>query len=240
MDAKWQEESQNLMLGMAEKLDNIEKIVQTENIKDEIMMLSDSNGKFFKPSILHREKKVTMEHIYTLDGATKNIPTREYPEKVTDIVFMTGLNDSHDHLTSVEEIMNRQKDACHIYHHKFRKARFHIVAVAPESQKQRKLNKGLQEYAVNAGISYVDNNGLIDVQTGNVKPNIMDGYHYTPLATKIVAGQLERSLYANEHLQPRNNIREREQPPSLHNTAGNQPKHRIGQQPAFQKQQQQQ
>ena len=197
-DTRWQNKCQEVMLNMAEKLDKIEKIVdtdvpmallkmaekmdkveKTDSPKEEIMIISDSNGKHFDPNRLHHEKKVIMEHEYTLDGATRKIPERENPELVTDIVFMTGLNDSHDHRTSVEEIVNRQKDACHKFHHKFKKAKFHILAVAPETLKQRNLNKRLSEYAVSAGISYVNNDELIDERTGEVKDGMMKGSHYT-------------------------------------------------------------
>ena len=114
---------------------------------------------------------------------------------------MTGLNDSKDHRTSVEEIVNRQKEACHKYHHRFKNARFHIVAVAPETHEQQNLNKRLAEYATSAGISFVDNDLLFDEQTGDIKPKMLNGYHYTPTATAIIARQLKRSLYGNEPLQ---------------------------------------
>ena len=162
--AKWQTKCQQVMLHMAEKMENIEKIVGETQKKDEITIMSDSNGKYIDSNRIHHEKTVTMEHTYTLDGATKKIPTRANPESVKDIVFMTGLNDSKDHRTSVEEIVNRQKEACHKYHHRFKNARFHIVAVAPETHKQQNLNKQLAEYATSAGISFVDNHLLFDEQ----------------------------------------------------------------------------
>ena len=195
--AKWQTECQQVMLQMAEKMENIEKIVGETQKQDEIMIMSDSNGKHIDPKKIHHQKKVTMEHIYTLDKATKTIPTRANPESVTDIVFMTGLNDSKDHRTSVEEVVNRQKEACHKYHHRFKNARFHIVAVAPESHKQQNLNKRLSEYATSAGISFVDNDLLFDEQTGDIKPEMLNEYHYTPAATAIIAKQLKRSLYGS-------------------------------------------
>ena len=198
---KWQSECQEIMLRMAEKLENIEKVVGKPEMKDEIMIISVSNGKYFDPKRLHHEKTVKMEHTFTLDSATKKIPVRENPEKIKDIVFMTGLNDSKDHRTSVEEIINRQKDACHKYHHRFKNAQFHIVTVPPETQKQRNLNRRLKEYATSAGISFVDNDVLHDEQTGDLKPDVLENYHYTRLGTRLLAAQLKRSLYANGLLQ---------------------------------------
>ena len=160
------------------------------------MIISDSNGKHFDPK-RHHEKKVVMEHQYT-----RKIPERENPDFVTDIVFMTGLNNRGSNgMWNVEEIVSRQKDDCHEFHHKFKKAKFHIVAVPPETQKQRNLNKRLSEYASSAGISYVDNDDLIDKQTGEVKEGMMKRSHYTPLATSIIAGHLKRSLYSHKPLQ---------------------------------------
>lgn len=70
------------------------------------------------------------------------------------------------------------------------------MAVAPETQKQRNLNKRLKEYATSAGISFIDNDILYE-QNGDLKPNVMENYHYTPEGTRLLAGQLKRSLYAN-------------------------------------------
>ena len=110
-------------------MEKIEILVKSNQSKDEIMVITDFNGKHFRPSMLHHEKKVVMENIFTLEGANKKIPKRENPKAVKDIVFMMGLNDSKDHRTSVEEIINRQKQACHLYHHQYKKTKFHIVAV---------------------------------------------------------------------------------------------------------------
>ena len=217
-DSKWQTDCQQLMLTMAEKMENVEKMVGETQRKEEIMILSDSNGKHLDPKRLHHEKAVIMEHTYTLEGAVRKIPLRENPEVVKDIVFMTGLNDSKDHRTSVEEIVNRQKEACHKYHHRFKSARFHIVAVAPESQKQENLNKRLREYATSAGISFVSNDHLFDEQTGDIKQDMLQGYHYTPKATSIIAKQLKHSLYGNEPVQQnfipqaRRNMQQQPQP----------------------------
>ena len=139
------------MMAMADKLERIEKMVETNQPSEEIMVIADSNAKFIQPNLLHHEKKVTMERIFTLEAANNKIPQRDNPEAVTDIVFMTGLNDSRDHRTSVEDVVNRQKQACHKYHHKYKNARFHIVATAPETRKQQNLNKRLAEYSESAG-----------------------------------------------------------------------------------------
>ena len=207
----WMNDCQDVLLGMAQKLEKIEVLVESNQSKEEVMVITDSNGKHFRPSMLHHEKKVVMENIFTLEAANNKIPKRENPEAVKDIVFMTGLNDSKDHRTSVEEIVNRQKQACHLYHHQYKKAKFHIVAVAPKSLKQRNLNKRLLEYATSAGVSFVSNDALIDEQTGEVKEGMLEEYHYTPEATSVLAKELKHSLYGNKPAQhqrpPTNQVR---------------------------------
>ena len=84
--AKWQTKCQQVMLHMAEKMENIEKIVGETQKKDKIMIMSDSNGKYIDSNRIHHEKTVTMEHTYTLDGATKKIPTRANPESRTSFL----------------------------------------------------------------------------------------------------------------------------------------------------------
>ena len=109
-----------------------------EEENEEILIITDSNGRHFQPKLLHDKKNVVMEQIYTLDGATQKIPERKSPDAVKDIVFMTGLNDSKDHRTSVEEIVNRQKEACHKYHHKYKKGKIPHCCCGPRDSKGTK------------------------------------------------------------------------------------------------------
>ena len=143
-----------------------------------------------------------MEQIFTLAEAEMptNLPEREDPDLVKEIVFQTGLNDSRDIRTSVETIVKRQKKACHLLHHKYKNARFHIIATAPITLKQKNLNKQLEDYATSAGISFVSNDAILD-EAGEIKVGMMNGIHYTPLGTTKVATQLKRSLYAKEPIQ---------------------------------------
>ena len=179
--SKWQSECQSIMLSMAEKMEKIEsQLDDTSQRKpateegEEIIIIGDSNTKHLNPKMLHDKKKVSIETIYTLDAATKKIPTRKNAEKVTDIVFMTGLNDSRDVGTSVDTVLKRQKQACHEYSHRFKNAKLHIASVAPVNPKQKNLNRQLKEYANSAGISHIDNNGLFDRDSGNLRPGMLD------------------------------------------------------------------
>ena len=168
--------------------------------KEEIMIITDSNGKHLNPRLLHHEKKVTVEQRFTLDATVSKIPSRDDPDLVTDIVFMTGLNDSRKTENSVEDVVKKQKEVCNKYCHRFKKARFHLANVAPIDFKQKNLNHQLKNYSRSAGISFIENNGIFDRVSGDVRPGMLDGIHYTPVATKILAKELKRSLYSNEPL----------------------------------------
>ena len=208
----WQNDCQDIMLDMAAKIEAIEKTVNKGTAVDEIMVITDSNGKFLKPELLHHEKKVKMESIYTLDEASdpKNLPKHDNPALVKDIVFNTGLNDSRDNRTPIETIVKRQKTACHHFHHRFKNARFHIVATAPVTLRQKNLNRQLEEYATSAGILYVSNDAIMDEATGGFKDGMMNGIHYTPLGTSKVAQQLKRNIYAKEPIQSAPQPRDRQ------------------------------
>ena len=217
-NTEWQSSCQKIMLSMAESIKRLEDkltgpqgsacIAETNDTvhpkqnADEIIIVADSNAKHLKPQLIHDEKQVTVETRYTLDEAINKIPTRDNPEKVSDVVFMTGLNDSRKVDTSVETVLKRQKQACLEYSHRFKKARFHIASVAPVNPKQKNLNQRLKEYATNSGMSYIDNKDIFDRHSGNIRPGMLDGIHYTAFATKTVAKQLKHSLYSNESKRP--------------------------------------
>ena len=111
----WQTQCQQIMLGMAEKMESIEQQVpkkgQSENPvvnndqgrndienpgneePEEIIIIGDSNRNYLKPELVHRKKKVSIEKIYTLESAIKDKPerTQKQRENVTDVVFISPL-----------------------------------------------------------------------------------------------------------------------------------------------------
>ena len=99
----------------------------------------------------------TLETCYYLEDAIKKQgPTRHEPDKVTDFVVMTGLNDSKDVRTPVSAVMNRMKQTCQKYGQRFKNAQIYVAAVAPVNPKQRNLNNQLKEYADNQGYEFVE------------------------------------------------------------------------------------
>ena len=167
---------------------------ETEKQK-EIIILGDSNTKHLIPKMVHHKKKVTIEWRPTVEKAISEIPKRQEPENVSDIVFMTALNDSKDKTTSVDTVVKRMKQACYEYRQRFKESKIHIAAVAPVGPKQRNLNRQLDQFAKDSGFSYISNDELLDENSKEVQSGVLDGIHYTKQAIPTVAKHLKRSLY---------------------------------------------
>ena len=181
---------------------------QTE--KKEIIIIGHSNTKYMKPDLIHHEKKVSVETCYYLEDAIKKQgPMRQEPDKVTDFVVMTGLNDSKDVKTPVSTVMNRMQQTCQKYEQRFKNAQIYVAAVAPVNPKQRNLNNQLKEYADNQGYEFVDNNALFDKDSGHLRDKMLDGIHYTKLGFSHVAGQLKRKLYSKDNPKPAQSAKEK-------------------------------
>lgn len=214
---EWQKQCQEIMLDMAKSIDGLQnhicksspatapaaeqevKTTANSDAQKEIIIIGDSNTKHLKPAMLHHEKKVTIERRATLEKAIQHKPIRQNPDNVTDIVLMTGLNDSRDVKTSNDTILKRQRQVCREYADRFKQAKIHIAAVAPVNPKQRQLNQRLEEYAEDAGFSYIDH-GLfdrddVDLQHRTVRENMLDGVHYTEFAIRTVAKHIKRKIY---------------------------------------------
>ena len=115
---EWQKQCQSIMLDMAKSIESLEnhliskdpaeevqrtQVVECNDEPNEIMILGDSNTRDLKPSLLHDKKKVTIEWMPTLEEASdvRKIPKRDEPDKISDVAFLTGLNDTRDVKTSL-------------------------------------------------------------------------------------------------------------------------------------------
>ena len=169
-------------------------------LKDaEAIIIHDSNANGLEPEKLHHEKKVLKRRRFTLDQAKKDIPKVKNPSGVKDVVFMTGLNDSRQENESVQVTLQKQKETCQKYSRAFPNANLHIAAVAPISQKQVNLNTKLREFASKEKHSFIDNQGIFDRDTKKIRPNMLQGIHYTDHALRIVAKEVKRSLYKEKN-----------------------------------------
>ena len=175
--------------------------------RSEVIIVGDSNAQKLKPELLHDSKKVYIVKRYTLDEAKEKIPKWKEPEKVTDVIFLTGLNNSLNSLESVDNILTKQKEVCQVYRNTFGKAKLHIGAVAPFTIKEKNLNKRLHDYCQKADISFINNKGIFDRDSGAVRSGMLNGYHYTETATKILAKEIKHNLYGFKGALTSNRVR---------------------------------
>ena len=170
----------------------------SENKKNEIVLIiHDSNGKGLLPDMLHATKRVKMETRYTIEDTKNNIPIYSNPNDVTDVVFLTGLNDSRQEKNTIQAIVQNQSRALSLYQRKFQKTNFHIGSVAPVALKQENLNKEFEKLAANNRASFIGTEGMIDHKTGKLRNNMLDGIHFTNIAVKVYAKEIKRSLYGH-------------------------------------------
>ena len=117
------------------------------------------------------------------------------PSDVTDVILLTGLNDSKQVKNNVIKIIENQEEAMRKCRSTFPNAQLHVGDVAPVSQKQQILNVHLKNLAHHEGASHISIQGMYDRQTGNLRGGMLNGYHYTEAGVKIMAKEIKRSLY---------------------------------------------
>jgi hypothetical protein len=97
---------------------------------------------------------------YLIDDALKNPPTCRSPEQISDVIILTGLNNSTKMNESVTDIVQKELNMITAYSKIFPRARFHIGPVAPVTQKQVLLNRHLEILAKKNQIPFISNHGM--------------------------------------------------------------------------------
>ena len=176
-----------------------------------VLVIHDSNGKELRGNELHHAKQVIMEKRSTADDALHNVPKVTSPTHVTDIVILTGLNDSKSSNETVETTVQKELDIITKYSKCFPNSRFHLGCIPPSSGKQEQINKKLQELANKTAIHFISPEPFYDRTTGILRTGILhdhDRFHYTDLGTRTLAKQIKRSLHsrldAHHQTNPRN------------------------------------
>ena len=144
------------------------------------------------------KKKVIKEKRYTLADAISNIPAQQAaPEKVTDVVMLTGVNDiKHDHAT-IPDVINQMDKTCAAYHNHFPKARIHVGSVAPSNAKHIQYNRQLRDLAFRRQAPIISVDAMMDRDSGHIRNDLLNGIHYTNKGIRILAKEIKRSLYSN-------------------------------------------
>ena len=168
--------------------------------QDIVLVVGDSNIDPLVSGRLHEAKEVRKLKRSTIKEAEENIAGCSNPENVTDIVIHIGSNDMRKGMTAREakdgigRIQSKYKGS-------FKKARFHIAALPPTSDKQE-VNFHLRELAAEKKSNFISLKTMKDRQTrqpvaGTVQAN---GWSLTQKGTSILAAGIKRSLYSKANI----------------------------------------
>ena len=174
------------------------KETNSQQSKDEIIFLSDSNAKHITPSLLKPEAHVTKINRYTTSEATESVPQVEKPENVTDIVFQVGLNDLRK-ATPNDKIQEDYLSMQMKYRKKYPNARQHVVAIPPLADRHNDLNTRLQKLSKHTGTNFITTKAFRDRNTGQIRRNLMDGIHYNRDGVRLIAREIKKSLYSTSN-----------------------------------------
>ena len=171
---------------------------KTKNQKPEIIIIGDSNINKLESNKLHDQKCVKKFTRYTTEMAKTDPVNVEAPLLVTNVVLLTGLNDSIKASNDVDSIVQNQEKVISNYIRQFPNAMIHVGSVAPTGQKQEILNKKLEMMAKRRNIAFIGNSGLYNWNSEVVRGNMLNGIHYSDTGIKIFAKEIKRSLYQTQ------------------------------------------
>ena len=168
---------------------------QAPNTKTDIIIITDSNGKYLDPKLLHEHKNVIIEKRFFLNKAKNEIPVHNNPQNVSDVVMLTGINDLK--YEDIPVVLNKLDQTCQRYQSAFPKAKIHIGSVAPANPKCKQYNFHLENLAEERQVPFIPNDELINAGsgipiTGMLEPNDI---HYTKKGLRTYAKHIKRSLY---------------------------------------------
>ena len=194
--------------------------------KPTVLIVIDSNGKHIRKDELFHGKNVIMEKRSTAKEALNNTPTLNSPTGVSDIVILTGLNDSKSFFEKVETTTQTQLDIITKYSKTFVNAKFHLGCVPPSSNKQERLNVQLEELALRLGIQFISPKPMYDRTSRKLRSGILeeDTFHYTELGIRTLAKEIKKSLHSkydpnsqnwDQLSQPQSNVATPLMPPEI-------------------------
>ena len=164
-----------------------------------VLIIGDSNTKHFVPKLIHEEKEVVIESRYTLEQAMSDVPHRANPQKVSDIVMLTGINNIKRPNANIPETIGKVDDVCRKYSSKFPNAKIHIGSVAPTNSKHIDFNAQLKNLANSRNAPFIPVDAMLDEYTGQLKQNMVlpNDIHYTKKGVSVLAKEVKRSIYGN-------------------------------------------
>ena len=182
------------------------KIIHIGN-KETVMVIGDSNTTSLKPSMLHSEKNVVLEHRYTLDQVNADMPQVDNPSKVTDIVVMTSFNDIRQRNTTVPETIKKLDETCQSVSAAYPNSAIHVGGVPPTDAKMIQFNEQVKNLVESREANFIPVKSMMDRNTDKIQSDIMkngDRLHYSEKGVKIMAKEIKRSLYG--YYKPRKTV----------------------------------
>ena len=182
------------------------KIIPIGN-KETVMVIGDSNTTNLKPSMLHSEKNVVLEHRYTLDQVNADMPQVDNPSKVTDIVVMTSFNDIRQRNTTVPETIKKLDETCQSVSAAYPNSAIHVGGVPPTDAKMIQFNEQVKNLVESREANFIPVKSMMDRNTDKIQSDIMkngDRLHYSEKGVKIMAKEIKRSLYG--YYKPRKTV----------------------------------
>ena len=178
-----------------------------------IILVTDSNGKHLDPELLHDTKKVVIEKRATWEMARDLIPKVPNPAVVTDVVLLPGINNVMTKDQQISDILQIADLTGKKYQGAFPNATIHLGSIAPVNEKCLNYNFHLQELAKHRGAPFITIEDMYDGATGRLRPNVLNGIHYSKVGIRPLAKQIKRNLYrrmvsasnhqSNSQMQPR-------------------------------------
>ena len=182
------------------------KIIHIGN-KETVMVIGDSNTKRLKPSMLHSDKNVVLQHRFTLDQVTSDMPQVDNPQKVTDIVVMTSFNDIRQPNSTVPEIIKKLDETCQSVCAAYPNSAIHVGGVPPTNAKMTHFNEQVKNLVESRQANFIPVKSMMDRNTDKIQSDIMkkdDSLHYSEKGVRIMAKEIKRSLFG--YYKPRKTV----------------------------------
>ena len=168
---------------------------KADEAQEAIIVVVDSNGQHINPGLLHNTKKVFIEERSTWEAVRDHLPNIPYPQKITDVVFLTGINNVISMEQQLQNILDTADQAGKNWGKRYPQATFHLSSIAPVDGQCMNYNFHLQDLADNRKVSFITIENMFDENNGRLKPNVLERNQLTKYGTSLLATQIKRSLY---------------------------------------------
>ena len=108
---------------------------------------------------------------------------------------MTSLGFKDRKTTNIPDTIEKADRTCRAYSNAYPNARIHIGSVAPSNEKHIEYNRQLKNLASQRKVSFISTDTMFDRTSGQLRPKMVTGIHYTTVGLKTFCKEIKRSLY---------------------------------------------